>query len=84
MLSIQFAVINQGAVIEQGTHDQLKKAGGGYASLLTKYEKAVKVVEKGDEEDHEMRDNVFYTVSTKKLVSMRQLVVGFSLLFLPH
>ena len=33
-------------------------------------------VEVGDEEDHAARDNVYYKVSTKKLISMRQLVVG--------
>jgi len=37
--------------------------------------KAVKGAEEEDKEEHLERDNVFYTVSNKKLDSMRQLMV---------
>ncbi len=77
-------VVNNGSIIEQGTHDQLKDAGGGYSTLLNKYMKAVTVEDDNDEEERAERDNVFYTVSTKKMNSMRQLVVRFLLsYFLP-
>ncbi|KAL4522657.1 hypothetical protein Ndes2526B_g00998 [Nannochloris sp. 'desiccata'] len=67
-------VVSHGSVIEHGTHDELKNADGGYSALLSKYMKAVKGEEEEDTQARSERDNVFYTVSNKKLDSMRQIV----------
>lgn len=73
----QLAVVSHGSVIEHGTHDELKNADGGYSALLSKYMKAVKGEEEEDTQARSERDNVFYTVSNKKLDSMRQIVVRY-------